>query len=187
MRGRVILGVLAQDRCTGMAVWVSAYSRPQSWLDQMLTGVVPGDKGALLSGLVTGRDDALSDERKEAFRNTGTSHITAISGSNLALLVTIATLSGRFLGLRRRRSWQIGLIVALWGYALLTGFNLPVGRAAACGHRAGRRRNVRPAERRVDAAGARWCGDGGSRTGRPVVAVVPVVYGGLGSPCGSAG
>ncbi len=101
-----------------------------AWLDRMLTSVVPGDRGVLLSGLLTGRDDALSDERKDAFRNTGTSHITAISGSNLALLVMIATLSGRFLGLSRRRSWQIGLIVALWGYALLTGFNLPVGRAA---------------------------------------------------------
>ncbi len=110
--------------------WSQQLFAATSWLDQMLTGVVPGDKGALLSGLVTGRDDALSTERKEAFRNTGTSHITAISGSNLALLVTIATLSGRFLGLRRRRSWQIGLIVALWGYALLTGLNLPVGRAA---------------------------------------------------------
>jgi competence protein ComEC len=100
------------------------------WLDRMFLRVAPGDKGVLLSGLVTGRDDAISDERKEAFRNSGTSHITAISGSNLALLVTIATFSGTVLGLRRRRSWQIGLIVVLWVYALLTGLNLPVGRAA---------------------------------------------------------
>ena len=110
--------------------WSQHLFAATTWLDHMLTGVVPGDRGVLLSGLVTGRDDALSAERKEAFRNTGTSHITAISGSNLALLVTIATLSGRFLGLRRRRSWQIGLIMALWGYALLTGLDLPVGRAA---------------------------------------------------------
>lgn len=101
-----------------------------SWLDRLIVRVSPGDKGALLSGLVTGRDDALSDERKQAFRNSGTSHITAVSGSNLALLVTIGTISGRFLGLRRRWSWQIGLIAVLWTYALLTGLNLPVGRAA---------------------------------------------------------
>lgn len=110
--------------------WRQRLFAATSWIDRMLTGVVPGDRGALLSGLVTGRDDALSDERKAAFRNSGTSHITAISGSNLALLVTIAAVSGRYLGLRRRRSWQVGLIVALWGYALLTGLNLPVGRAA---------------------------------------------------------
>jgi len=47
---------------------------------------VPGDAGVLLSGLVIGDDDAMSFETREQFYNLGMSHITAVSGSNLALL-----------------------------------------------------------------------------------------------------
>lgn len=84
----------------------------------------------MLSGLVTGRDDALSEDRRDAFRNTGTSHLTAVSGSNLALLATVVTVSVHLWGLRHRRGWQVGLILLLWGYAALTGGEAPVRRAA---------------------------------------------------------
>lgn len=100
------------------------------WLGGLFGRVAPGDTGALLDGLVTGRDDALSEERREAFRRTGTSHLTAVSGSNLALLVTIATFSGRLTGLRRRLGWQLAVVAAIWGYAVLAGFEPPVNRAA---------------------------------------------------------
>ena len=50
-------------------------------LGTVLRRSAPGDAGVLLSGLVTGDDDGFSPERKNAFVQTGTTHLTAVSGS----------------------------------------------------------------------------------------------------------
>ena len=98
-------------------------------LDGVLSRAAPGDAGALLAGLVTGDDHALTRERRDAFVQTGTSHLTAVSGSNVALLVTIASF-GVAGATRRRLLWQIGVVGGIWAYALLVGLEPPVTRAA---------------------------------------------------------
>jgi competence protein ComEC len=90
----------------------------------------PGDAGVLLSGLVTGDDDGLSAARKNAFIRTGTTHLTAVSGSNLALVAgMLATLGSVTIG-RHRASWQIMTILSVWAYALISGIQAPSLRAA---------------------------------------------------------
>ncbi len=61
---------------------------------------------------------------------TGTSHPTAVSGSNLALLVTMASTLGSAAGWRRRWAWQATTLAAVWGYAVLVGLDPPAMRAA---------------------------------------------------------
>ena len=90
----------------------------------------PGESGALLAGLVTGDDAGLSPERRLAFRRAGLSHITAISGSNVALLMAI--LLGRRRFSRRGRNWAV-LVAAtalVWAYAVVVRLDPPVVRAA---------------------------------------------------------
>jgi len=99
-------------------------------LTDALRAAAPGDAGALLAGLVTGDDHALSEPRADAFIRTGTSHVTAVSGANVALVVAAAVALGRAGGWRRRLAWQIPTLAAIWGYALLTGLGSPVARAA---------------------------------------------------------
>jgi competence protein ComEC len=98
-------------------------------LDDLLARAAPGDTGALLAGLVTGDDHALTRERRAAFVTTGTSHLTAVSGSNVALLVTLASF-GASGATRRRWTWQVGVVGGIWLYALLVGLEPPVTRAA---------------------------------------------------------
>jgi competence protein ComEC len=98
-------------------------------LDGVLARAAPGDAGALLAGLVTGDDHALTRERRDAFVRTGTSHLTAVSGSNVALLVTLASF-GLAGATRRRLLWQVGVVGGVWAYALLVGLEPPVTRAA---------------------------------------------------------
>jgi competence protein ComEC len=98
-------------------------------LDGVLARAAPGDAGALLAGLVTGDDHALTRERRDAFVQTGTSHLTAVSGSNVALLVTLASF-GVAGATRRRLPWQVGVVGGIWAYALLVGLEPPVTRAA---------------------------------------------------------
>ena len=99
-------------------------------LGAVLRGAAPGDSGVLLTGLVTGDDDGFSPERQEAFIRTGTTHLTAVSGSNLALIASmLATIGVATVG-RHRLSWQALTIVGVWTYALVSGAHPPSLRAA---------------------------------------------------------
>jgi competence protein ComEC len=99
-------------------------------LGAVLRQSAPGDAGVLLAGLVTGEDDGFSLKRKDAFIRTGTTHLTAVSGSNLALVATIlATIGAATIG-RHRASWQFATILGIWGYALVSGTHAPSLRAA---------------------------------------------------------
>lgn len=99
-------------------------------LGRVVQSGATGDAGALLAGLVTGDDHALSPRRRDAFLATGTTHLTAVSGANVALLVGIAAASGAATGWRRRAAWQTMTLVAVWGYALVAGGEPPAMRAA---------------------------------------------------------
>lgn len=102
----------------------------RSSMGRALARGAPGDAGALLTGLVTGDDDALSPNAKKSFLATGTTHLTAVSASNLALIVSIVTTTGASVAWHRRFAWQFAAIVAIWLYAVITGFEPPVYRAA---------------------------------------------------------
>jgi competence protein ComEC len=84
----------------------------------------------LLSGLVTGDDTGFSRARQEAFNSTGTTHLTAVSGSNLALVAGIlAAIGGATVG-RHRVGWQVATVGGVWAYAAITGAEAPALRAA---------------------------------------------------------
>jgi len=95
-----------------------------------LQGVLPGDAGALASGIVTGDDSKLSYDARQSFLRTGTSHITAVSGANVAMILAIWNLvipAGRN---RRLIAVQAVIIVSIWLYAVLVGLEPPAFRAA---------------------------------------------------------
>jgi competence protein ComEC len=99
-------------------------------LGTALRQTAPGDTGVLLSGLVTGDDDGFSPERRDAFIRTGTTHLTAVSGSNLALVAGIlATVGSATIG-RHRGLWQLVTILGIWAYAVISGAQPPSIRAA---------------------------------------------------------
>jgi len=99
-------------------------------ISEGLQGVLPGDAGALASGIVTGDDSSLSYDARQAFLRTGTSHITAVSGANVAMILAIWNLvipAGRN---RRLIAVQAVIIVSIWLYAVLVGLEPPAFRAA---------------------------------------------------------
>src|SRR5262249_14488045 len=88
-------------------------------LEQRLSGVLQGPEGQLAGGLLLGRDVNLSPALRADLQATGTSHILAVSGFNVALVGGAALgLGGRVL----ERRWAIVLAVALVAvYTLLVG------------------------------------------------------------------
>ena len=98
-------------------------------LSDFLMQAAPGDSGALLSGIVTGDDGALSEEAGDAFLSTGTTHITAISGANFAVLTLLLGVMAT--GAMRRSLWFIGIATsAIWMYAVMVGLEPSALRAA---------------------------------------------------------
>ncbi len=93
--------------------------------------IFPDPEASLLAGILLGVDSGLPDDLQQDFKDTGTSHIIAISGFNIAIIAAIfLSLFGRAFGPRR------GAVVAGIGivfYTLLVGADAAVVRAAVMG------------------------------------------------------
>lgn len=97
----------------------------------LLESLYPQPEAALLNGILLGDDSGLPDSAQQAFRDTGTAHIVAISGFNIAILAgLIVTLLGRLLPRAQAALAAVPLIAA---YTLLVGGSPPVVRAAIMG------------------------------------------------------
>jgi competence protein ComEC len=91
----------------------------------------PDPESSLLAGILLGVDTGLSRELQQAFKNTGTAHIIAISGFNISIIAGIfVTYFSRFLG-ERRGAFLAFIAIAL--YTILVGGDAAVVRAAVMG------------------------------------------------------
>ncbi len=102
--------------------------------DQSLTNIYrlfPDPESSLLAGILLGVDTGLTDKLQQAFKDTGTAHIIAISGFNISIIAGLfVTFFSRFLGPRR------GAVLAVLGiafYTILVGADAAVVRAALMG------------------------------------------------------
>lgn len=92
----------------------------------------PPDQAGLVPALVDGDDAGLPDAVERDFRTTGLTHLTAVSGTNLTLVVGSLLLLGRAAGVRRRWLAVVGL-VGIAGFVLLARTEPSVLRAAVMG------------------------------------------------------
>jgi competence protein ComEC len=120
---------------------ILAHDRGQPWYallydlkaraQQTINRLLPSPQAPLLSGILLGVESGIPDNVRDAFNQTGTSHIIAISGSNIIIVM------GVLLGLLepafgKRRAARITLFgVAI--YTLFVGADPAVVRAAIMG------------------------------------------------------
>ena len=91
----------------------------------------PDPESSLLAGILLGVDTGLKKELQQAFKNTGTAHIIAISGFNISIIAAIfVTYFSRFLGERRGAFLAVSAIIL---YTILVGGDAAVVRAAIMG------------------------------------------------------
>ncbi|MEU6809738.1 ComEC/Rec2 family competence protein [Streptomyces sp. NPDC046831] len=147
---------------------VSGPSAPQRLAGRLRAGLrqatdgLPPDARALLPGLVVGDTSRITPELDEAFKETDLTHLLAVSGSNLTILLVLLVGPPALAQQAERRGLapRLGISLratALFGGALTLGFVVvcrpdpSVLRAAACGAVAllalatGRRRSLIPA------------------------------------------
>lgn len=94
-----------------------------SKIDQIL----PYPQSALLSGILLGSQERLPFNFKNQLKDTSTIHMVVVSGQNLSILAGF--LMGLVYLIGRRKTIFITLLAVLF-YSLLTGFQVPVIRAA---------------------------------------------------------
>ena len=120
--------VLAHDQ--GSPILAALY-RLRDHGGQVLSQIFPSPEDALLRGILLGDESAISKSMDAAFRRTGTSHIIAISGFNMAVLAGFVSLFlTRQLGAKRG---ALATIILLAAYSLLVGGSPSVLRAAFMG------------------------------------------------------
>jgi ComEC/Rec2-related protein len=95
-----------------------------------LAAVLPADTAALATGIVTGDDSDLSDQAMANFRATGTSHITAVSGQNVTIILGFLALWWHPKTILKRQVFYVMLVLVVWSYALFVGLEPPAFRAA---------------------------------------------------------
>ncbi|EHR60399.1 ComEC/Rec2 family competence protein [Saccharomonospora cyanea] len=99
---------------------------------RLVSGVLGEEPAGLLPGLVVGDTSALSSRVEQEFLEAGMSHLTAVSGSNVAIVCGAVLLLARVLRCGPRTSAALAA-VALAGFVALVGYEPSVLRAGVMG------------------------------------------------------
>lgn len=103
--------------------------------ERLVRYLAPGLKGerrGLVLGLVLGEDEGLSPGLRQSFRRSGLYHLLAVSGQNIAFLVT-GVLAFCWLGGIPRRLGEVLALATIAAYVLVVGWQPSVIRAAVAG------------------------------------------------------
>ena len=87
---------------------------------------------SILLGVVYGNDKTMPKDVKNEFNATGLSHLTAVSGSNIVILINILMVFLLALGFWRGQAFYFA-VALIWFYILLIGFPISGVRAAIMG------------------------------------------------------
>ena len=107
-------------------------------MSRRITAVLPGSTGGVASALITGKRGAITEEVKQAFRDSGLSHLLAIAGLHLGLVgafVFFAVRSGLalipWIALRYpiKKIAAGATLLVLTCYLLISGAAVPTERA----------------------------------------------------------
>ncbi|MBI4122723.1 MAG: ComEC/Rec2 family competence protein, partial [Parcubacteria group bacterium] len=94
--------------------------------------IISEPHAAFLSGLLVGARRGIPEYLLEAFARTGTTHIIAISGSNITIIAAVIIGFFQMLGISRRRAfWWLSAGIAL--FVIMTGATASVVRAGIMG------------------------------------------------------
>jgi competence protein ComEC len=92
---------------------------------------LPDPEASLLAGIVLGVESGIPQDVDQAFKDTGTTHIIAISGFNITIVAGLfSILFGRLMGPRRG---AVAAVIAISLYTVLVGADAAVVRAAIMG------------------------------------------------------
>ena len=114
----------------GSPLWAGLYDL-RADLGSALADALPEPEASLAEGILLGQRTSLPPSLSQAFNDTGTSHLLAVSGYNVTLVAGLFIAGLAWLIGRRRAAWLA--LAAIVGYAFLVGGQPSVQRAAIMG------------------------------------------------------
>ena len=93
----------------------------------------PEPQASFGQAILLGLRDGIPDSLTEDFRSSGTSHLLAISGLHVSILLALGVSASEFLIGRRRLIYLLMPLLAIWIYALISGASDSSMRAAIMG------------------------------------------------------
>ena len=119
------------DIIRGPPIWTAVVESMRAGLRQAMA-LSPADQAGLVPALVVGDTSAMASDLNEDFRTTGLTHLMAVSGANLAIMLSfLAAVAGR-LGVRGH--WMTALsVVGIAAFIALCHGEPSVIRAAGMG------------------------------------------------------
>ncbi|MBI4090263.1 MAG: ComEC/Rec2 family competence protein [Candidatus Kerfeldbacteria bacterium] len=111
---------------------IAALAAARAWLEGGINQALPPTEAALLNGLLLGGREDLPRDLLQAFRTTGTSHIVAVSGFNVTIVVSAVAALIRSLPLSRSPQLMVS-VLAVTAFVILTGASPSVVRAGIMG------------------------------------------------------
>lgn len=127
----VLSAPTSPDIRAGPDPWWRASGRVRAALRESVSGLPP-DRRALVPALVDGDDTSLDPSLADDFRTTGLTHLLAVSGTNLTLVVGFALVVARWCHVQGRWLYVVGA-AGIVGFVLLARAEPSVLRAAAMG------------------------------------------------------
>jgi competence protein ComEC len=113
------------------AYWLANFRKNMA---EIIEAKVPNPESQqIAAALLLGQKETLDKEIKDAYAETGTMHILAVSGLHVGIVFAILLfpLKGIKLNPGQRKIYLIAVILLIWTYAMLTGFSPSVIRAAS--------------------------------------------------------
>ena len=120
------------EAAQGVPFYRWLYSVRQRIADS-LARVVSEPQAAVGQALLLGLQDSLPEDLVDDFRVSGASHLLAISGLHVGILLGAGLVVSPWLLGRRRHLYLIPPLVLIWLYALISGMSPSVTRAAIMG------------------------------------------------------
>jgi len=115
------------DHNQSIEAWETIYLI-KNWLQNQINNHLPEPQASLFSAITLGARRGLPDGLNEAFNITGTTHLIAISGLNMVIVVTMSMQLALALGLWRKQAFW-GVSAGLLLYITLVGFPASAVRA----------------------------------------------------------
>ncbi len=97
---------------------------------QTLAEALPEPQASLAQGILLGMRGNIPEDLNSDFTRSGTAHVLAISGHNLAIMAGILVSLGIWIFGRRHYLYVWLAFIIIWFYTIITGMNPPVVRGA---------------------------------------------------------